>query len=102
MKSLTVIFLTTICLIACSTAGTRGLDDPQTMRSIVEKKTTQIELQTLLGDPSSMHKDGSGGTVWHYHYGKSQFLLGGEVISATFRFNKDGVLVEKSVMRPRY
>lgn len=88
-------------LASCATVGNKGLADPQVMSSIVENKTKQTEVQSLLGDPMSMYKDVNGDVVWHYSLAKSQMFNGTSSTNATFRF-KNGILVEKTVLNPRY
>lgn len=98
--------LVSVCLVSLAACGTvPGLADlgamktgtqvsAEQMASVVDKKTTQAEVVSMIGQPNRKTEAG-GNTVWYYDFNQiGQAIIGKNINETTaFEFNKKGVVL---------
>lgn len=98
--------LTVICLVGLTACGSvPGLSDfgayktgtqvsTEQMASVTDKKTTQAEVVSLIGQPNRKTEAG-GNTVWYYDFNQiGQAIIGKNINETTaFEFNKKGIVL---------
>jgi outer membrane protein assembly factor BamE (lipoprotein component of BamABCDE complex) len=106
LKNKIRVSLTAICLVGLTACGTvPGLADlgamksgtqisAEQMASVIEKKTTQAEVVSMVGQPNRKI-DAGGKTIWYYDFNQiGQGIIGKNISETTaFEFNKKGVVV---------